>query len=352
METVTAAQGGLVAGFEAFEPAARFVSHRWSRPEGGGGQARVLGGGAVFAKVAVNVSAVSGDQVPESLASRHPGTEGRSFFATGLSLIAHAVNPYVPSFHANYRYFEVEGGKTWWFGGGADLTPNYGFEDDARHFHGVLQRQCAAYEPGLYDRLKRRCDDYFKLPHRDETRGVGGIFFDRLSGQGADHEPVAQAATANVAGAEVDDQDEVAGASPTDDRHVGGAAWRRDLAFVTSGLAALGEAYFPLVNRRRGTPYEQRQLDWQAHRRGRYVEFNLLYDRGTLFGLQTGGNVEAILASLPPTAAWSFSHAPEPGSEESRLTEFLRPRDWLGATPHGSSAAAGADPHTTIKEYR
>jgi len=325
VELVNGAQESIVAAFEGFEERARFTAHPWQRSGGGGGSARVLAGGDVFAKVAINVSAVSGGEVPASLAGQHPGIAGQPFFATGLSLIAHAVNPYVPSFHANYRYFEVAGGGTWWFGGGADLTPNYGFEEDARHFHSVLERQCAAYEPGLYRRLKRRCDEYFQLPHRGETRGIGGIFFDQLSS------PVEQQSGADG---------------------VDGPAWQRDFAFVASGLAALTEAYLPIVERRQATSYGERQRAWQAHRRGRYVEFNLLYDRGTLFGLQTGGNIEAILASLPPVAAWSFGHAAESDSEEAKLADFLRPREWLGdarpetALKAGSNAQANVDSNT------
>ncbi len=302
-ELVRAAQSAIAARFEELEERARFRPHAWERPAGGGGTALVLEGGETFAKVGVNVSAVHGAEVPASLAAVHPEAAGKPFFATGLSLIAHAVNPYVPSFHANYRYFEV--GEVWWFGGGADLTPNYGFEEDVRHFHAVLKAQCDARDPALYDELKRRCDEYFYLPHRRETRGVGGIFFDQLT-------TPRQASSAGAAGAP------------------GGPLWEADLAFVTRGLAAVPEAYLPLVARRRATPYGEREVAWQRLRRGRYVEFNLVYDRGTLFGLQTGGNIEAILVSLPPLAGWAFDHRPEPGSPEERLAEFLTPRDWLG----------------------
>lgn len=300
-ELMTAAQARITARFEAVEPAAAFRSHVWRRPEGGGGTAQVLAGGAVFAKVAVNVSAVHGEAVPASLAKQHPDTAGRPFFATGLSLIAHAVNPYVPSFHANFRYFEVADGGVWWFGGGADLTPCYGFEADARYFHGVLKQLCDSYSNELYSALKGRCDAYFYLPHRDEMRGIGGIFFDQL--------------TPPVTGGK--------------DAIPGGAGWQRDFSFVAAGLACIPETYLPIVERRRHTPYGARELSWQSHRRGRYVEFNLLYDRGTLFGLQSNGNIEAILASLPPQAAWTFDHRPEPDTPEARLTSFLRPRDWL-----------------------
>ncbi len=295
-------QRDLVRAFEAVDGGGRFTPHSWTREGGGGGTAMVLSGGNVFAKAAINVSAVWGEEVPGSLAAQHPEAAGLPFFATGLSLIAHAVNPYVPAFHANYRYFEV--GGLWWFGGGADLTPHYPFLEDVVHFHRTLKDQCDAREHGLYAALKRRCDDYFYLPHRGETRGVGGIFFDQLT-------PL--------------DQLEAAG----DDGRPGGPLWRADLAFAGHGLRAIRDAYLPIAERRATTGYGERELRWQSLRRGRYVEFNLVYDRGTLFGLQTRGNVEAILASLPPAAAWEFDVAPEPGTSEAELSEYLRPRDWL-----------------------
>ena len=276
----------------------------------------------------MNVSTVHGQAVPASLAKQHPGTVGRPYFATGLSLIAHAVNPYVPSFHANYRYFEVAEGAVWWFGGGADLTPSYGSEADARHFHGVLKRLCDGYSHDLYPILKRRCDDYFYLPHRHETRGIGGIFFDQLTTSGGST-AAAEAGRPEAAGNEGGSEDRGNVGKLAEDTNLGGPAWQRDFAFVAAGLEAITESYLPIVERRRHTAYGERQRSWQAHRRGRYVEFNLLYDRGTLFGLQTNGNIEAILASLPPEAAWSFDYQPEPSSEEARLAEFLRPRDWL-----------------------
>lgn len=296
------AQGELVAAFEDVDGEGRFTPHSWTRSAGGGGTAMVLEGGRIFAKTAINVSAVWGEEVPPSLAAQHPRAAGQPFFATGLSLISHAVNPYVPAFHANYRYFEV--GDLWWFGGGADLTPHYPFLEDVVHFHRTLKAQCDARSPSLYPRLKRTCDEYFYLPHRSETRGVGGIFFDQLT-------PLERL--------------EAAG----EDGRPGGPVWQADLAFVRSGLGAIGDAYLPLVEHRAQTRYGERELRWQRLRRGRYVEFNLVYDRGTLFGLQTRGNVEAILASLPPHAAWEFDHLPEPGSREAKLSDYLRPRDWL-----------------------
>src|SRR5690606_34314027 len=241
-DLVREAQASIVARFEALDGGARFRPHAWDRAGGGGGTAMVLEGGDTFAKVGINVSAVHGTEVPASLAAAHPEAAGKPFFATGLSLIAHAVNPYVPSFHANYRYFEV--GDLWWFGGGADLTPNYAFDEDVTHFHGVLKAQCDARDPALYDELKRRCDEYFYLPHRRETRGVGGIFFDQLT-------PPREAAAAGAAGVP------------------GGPLWEADLAFAASGLRAIPEAYLPLVARRRGTPYGERELAWQRLRRGR-----------------------------------------------------------------------------------
>ncbi|HEX7001486.1 MAG TPA: oxygen-dependent coproporphyrinogen oxidase [Trueperaceae bacterium] len=299
-------QESLTAAFEAADGTGRFEPHAWTRPAGGGGTAMVMADGSVFAKAAINVSAVWGDEVPPSLVARHPEAAGLPFFATGLSMIVHAQNPFVPAFHANYRYFEV--GDLWWFGGGADLTPHYAFHEDAVHFHRALKAQCDAREPGLYEELKRRCDDYFYLPHRGETRGVGGIFFDQLT-------PPDRLAQAGEEG------------------RPGGLLWEQDLAFARDGLRTIVGAYLPIVARRARTPFGERELRWQRLRRGRYVEFNLVHDRGTLFGLQTRGNVEAILASLPPLAAWEFDHKPEPGSREAQLSDYLKPRDWLSATP-------------------
>jgi coproporphyrinogen III oxidase len=293
-----AAQTKLTAAFEALDGKAAFRAHTWERPGGGGGTAKVLEGGRVLERGGINVSAVHGDAVPPSLAATHPGTEGRPFFATGLSMVLHPLNPYAPAFHANYRYFEVGHGEesgVWWFGGGADMTPNYPFEEDVVHFHRTLKAQCDRHDVGAYETLKRACDDYFFIRHRGEMRGVGGIFFDELSppGQGD---------------------------------------FERDFAFVADGLDTILEAYVPLLERRHATPYGERERRWQLLRRGRYVEFNLVYDRGTLFGLQTGGNIEAILMSMPPFAHWAFDYAPEPGSPEAAMLDFLKPRDWVAAS--------------------
>ena len=289
-------QQKLIAGFEAIDGGS-FAQETWERPGGGGGTARVLSDSAVFERAGVNVSVVHGDQVPPSLAAQHPGTAGKPFFATGVSMVLHPRNPYVPAFHANYRYFEVgeqgeRDAEVWWFGGGADMTPAYGFAEDARFFHQTLKGQCDRYDPALYSTLKATCDAYFTIRHRQEMRGIGGIFFDELS-------PVGQ------------------------------GDWEKDFAFVRQGIATILPSYLPIVEKRMAMPYGERERQWQLYRRGRYVEFNLVYDRGTLFGLQTGGNIEAILMSMPPLARWEFKYQPEAGSAEAALQEFLQPRDWL-----------------------
>jgi coproporphyrinogen III oxidase len=321
VELMLRAQDELVAGFEALEDAAagdangadlgagRFGNHTWTRPtgaaggdggpggegrSGGGGRARVIEGGLVFERGGVNVSAVRGDRVPPTLAAQHPGTDGLPWFATGVSLVLHPRNPYVPAFHANFRFFEMEGGPgMWWFGGGADLTPSYPFADDVRHFHATLAGWCAHHPQADYAAWKATCDAYFTVRHRGEMRGVGGVFFDELT-------------------------------PPTADGH----DFEADLACVADGAAALLPAYVPLVDRRRRTPFGDRERRWQAIRRGRYVEFNLVYDRGTLFGLQTGGHIEAILMSMPPVANWAFDHRPERGSPEDAALAYFQPRDW------------------------
>jgi coproporphyrinogen III oxidase len=287
-----AQQDQLVREFEAADGGAAFRQAPWCRPELGRGTARILERGRVFERAGVNVSYVHGDQVPDALAQTHPGVRGKPFVATGISTVLHPVNPYVPSFHANFRYFEVgQGAEAWWFGGGADLTPSYGFEEDAIHFHTTLMECCNRLDPRWYPVWKATCDRYFYLPHRGEMRGIGGIFFDRLSG--AD-----------------------------------GVTWQQALDFVSDAVGTLTQAYLPIVRRRSHMPYEERQRRWQLLRRGRYAEFNLLYDRGTRFGLQTRGNTEAILMSLPPQAGWAFEADPEPGSAESDTARFLQPLDW------------------------
>ena len=289
-------QAKLVAAFEKMDGEGRFAPHTWERPGGGGGRAMALSGGAVFEKAGVNVSAVQGDKVPPSLAAQHAGTADKPWFATGVSLVLHPQNPYVPAFHANYRYFEVgsedETSDIWWFGGGADMTPSYAFEEDIVHFHRTLKDQCDRHPQADYATFKKTCDAYFYIKHRHEMRGVGGIFFDELS-------PVGQ------------------------------GDWVADLTFQKDGINTILDAYLPIVKKRKDIPYGEREKQWQLYRRGRYAEFNLVYDRGTLFGLQTTGNIEAILMSMPPLARWAFDYRPEPGSDEARMLEYLQPRDWV-----------------------
>jgi coproporphyrinogen III oxidase len=277
-------QAAIVAGLEALD-GGRFRSDAWTRAEGGGGESRLLEGGALFERAGVNFSRVQGASLPPSATAARPQLAGRAYEAMGVSLVLHPRNPYCPTVHMNVRSFAA--GEVWWFGGGMDLTPYYGFEEDARHFHAACK---AAVGDARHAKFKRWCDEYFYLKHRQEPRGVGGIFFDDLN------EPDFETCFALV--------------RAVGDRFLG--------------------AYAPIVERRRAIPYGEREREFQAYRRGRYVEFNLVYDRGTLFGLQSGGRTEAILMSLPPRVAWRYDWKPEPGSPEATLyTDFLRPRDWV-----------------------
>ena len=303
VERMRSGQHALVSAFSAIDGVANFRDHTWQRPAGGGGTARVIEGGAVFERGGVNVSAVHGARVPASLAATHPGTDGMPFFATGISMVLHPTNPYVPAFHANFRYFEVGDGErphVWWFGGGLDLTPAYPAEDDVRHFHQTLADWCARFEQADYPTWKATCDAYFTVRHRGEMRGVGGVFFDEVRPPDAERSLAA------------------------DD-----AAFEADLALVSAGIDTILPAYAPLIERHRHDAFGERERRWQLLRRGRYVEFNLVYDRGTLFGLQTGGNIEAILMSMPPVANWAFDHQPQPGTVEAAALAYYQPRDWV-----------------------
>jgi coproporphyrinogen III oxidase len=282
-------QDRICAGLEALDGGARFREDSWDRPDGGGGRTRVMEEGALIERGGVNFSAVHGDQLPESASARRPDLAGQPFTATGVSLVLHPRNPYVPTVHMNVRYFDAE--AAWWFGGGADLTPHYGFAADAEHFHGTLKAACDRFDPDYYPRFKAWCDDYFTIKHRGEMRGVGGIFFDDLAD-----------------------------------------GWDHTFEFTQAVGNAFLDAFSPIAERRRASEYGERERDWQLVRRGRYVEFNLVYDRGTLFGLQSGGRTESILMSMPPYAAWRYDHHPEPGSPEADLVaNYLQPRDWVGA---------------------
>ena len=274
---------------------ARFHEDAWERPAGGGGRSRVLADGNVFEQAGVNFSHVFGDQLPATATDRRPELAGRAFQALGVSLVVHPRNPYVPTSHANVRFFLAEAPDTdsepiWWFGGGFDLTPFYPFDADCRHWHRVARDAVRPFGEDLYPRFKQWCDEYFYLPHRAEARGIGGLFFD--------------------------------------DYDRGGFA--QAFALLRAVGDAYLDAYLPIVEARRDTPWTERERQFQLYRRGRYVEFNLLHDRGTKFGIQSGGRTESILMSLPPLVRWTYGFQPEPGSPEARLTQdYLVARDWL-----------------------
>lgn len=275
------------------EPSAGFVEDAWERAEGGGGKSRVLQGGTVLERAGVNFSEVQGERLPASATASRPELAGRGFLALGVSLVIHPRNPYVPTSHANVRFFLAEKAgaePVWWFGGGLDLTPYYPFLEDVRHWHRLSKAACDPFGAKVYARYKAWCDQYFFLRHRSEPRGVGGLFFDDLNAGGFEQ---AFALTRSVG-----------------DHYL--------------------PAYLPILQRRKNLPYGERERAFQKYRRGRYVEFNLVYDRGTLFGLQSGGRTESILMSLPPEVSWRYDWHPEPGSPEAELYErYLQPRDWL-----------------------
>ncbi|MGA9470060.1 MAG: oxygen-dependent coproporphyrinogen oxidase [Candidatus Macondimonas sp.] len=286
-------QARLCAAVEGIEDGARFREDCWTRPEGGGGQTRVLSEGAVMEQAGINFSHVLGGQLPPSATAQRPELAGCAFQALGVSLVFHPRNPHVPTTHANVRLFVAErpdAASIWWFGGGFDLTPYYPVHEDVLHWHRTARAACADYAPDAYDRFKRACDRYFYLPHRAETRGVGGLFFDDLNESG----------------------------------------FERCFALLRQVGDHFWPAYSPILARRKDTPYGERERAFQLYRRGRYVEFNLVYDRGTLFGLQSGGRTESILMSLPPLARWTYDWHADPDSPEAVLTrDYLRPRDWL-----------------------
>ncbi len=282
-------QDEICAGLETLDGEATFHQDLWEREGGGGGRTRVITDGRVFEKGGVNFSSVHG-VMPEKLAARMMEGEDRTFFATGVSLVIHPRSPMIPTVHANFRYLEQ--GSSAWFGGGADLTPYYPYPEDAVHFHTTLRAACDEHSPDYYPRFKKWCDEYFFLPHRNETRGMGGIFFDYLKGENGNLDPV--------------------------------------FNFVQSAGRAFLPAYLPIVERRQHEAFGERERDFQLVRRGRYVEFNLVYDRGTVFGLETRGRTESILMSLPPLAKWVYDHRPEPGSREAEAMAMFRPQDWLG----------------------
>ncbi|KMQ72877.1 oxygen-dependent coproporphyrinogen oxidase [Marinobacter subterrani] len=286
-------QERICSRLEAVDGGAAFIQDAWDRPEGGGGVSRVITEGRVFEKGGVNFSHVMGDTMPASATAHRPHLAGAPWEAMGVSLVIHPNNPYVPTSHANVRFFIARPQNSepvYWFGGGYDLTPYYGFEEDCVHWHRTARAACEPFGEGTYQRFRHWCDDYFYLKHRDEPRGVGGLFFD--------------------------------------DHNTGD--FGQDFGLMQAVGDSYIEAYEPIVRRRMDLPYGDRERDFQLYRRGRYVEFNLVYDRGTLFGLQSGGRTESILMSLPPLVRWDYNRTAEPGSDEARLTEFfLTGRDWL-----------------------
>ncbi|MEH2280074.1 MAG: oxygen-dependent coproporphyrinogen oxidase [Nostoc sp.] len=295
-----------------------FLEDSWERPEGGGGRSRVLREGAIFEQAGVNFSEVQGSHLPPSILTQRPEAAGHGFYATGTSMVLHPRNPYVPTVHLNYRYFEA--GPVWWFGGGLDLTPYYPFAEDAAHLHKTLKQACDQHHPEYYPVFKQWCDEYFYLKHRDETRGVGGLFFDYQDGQGALYRGPNPNGEAAIYSNQV-------GTPATRN-------WEDLFGFVQDCGKAFLPAYVPIVKRRHGIEYGDRQRNFQLYRRGRYVEFNLVYDRGTIFGLQTNGRTESILMSLPPLVRWEYGYQPEPNSPEAELYEtFLKPQDWINWTP-------------------
>jgi coproporphyrinogen III oxidase len=295
---LTGLQQRIVARLEALD-GIDFRRDPWTRPEGGGGLSCVIEEGRLFERGGVNFSRVAGSRLPASASASRPELAGRSFQAMGISLVLHPRNPYVPTVHMNVRFFVAErrdAEPVWWFGGGMDLTPYYGFEADAAHFHRTCRLALAAFGLDYHARFKSWCDQYFHLKHRNEPRGVGGIFFDDLCAPG----------------------------------------FEQSFALVRSVGDHFLHAYVPIVERRRGAAYGSRERDFQAYRRGRYVEFNLVYDRGTLFGLQSGGRTESILMSLPPNVKWRYDWQPQPGTAEARLYDvFLKPRDWAALPDDG-----------------
>lgn len=296
LETVKAfllqLQDNICQGLEAADGNAQFVEDAWERAEGGGGRTRVIRNGDVIEKGGVNYSHVFGASMPASATAHRPELAGRSFHACGVSLVIHPKNPNIPTSHANVRFFiaEKEGEEPiWWFGGGFDLTPFYPVLEDVKHWHQVAKDLCAPFGDAVYGDYKKWCDEYFYLKHRDETRGVGGLFFDDLNQWG----------------------------------------FEKSFAFMQAVGNGFLDAYLPIIEKRKNTPYSEQERQFQLYRRGRYVEFNLVWDRGTLFGLQTGGRTESILMSMPPLARWEYDFQPDPGSKEAELYNYLTPKNWL-----------------------
>jgi coproporphyrinogen III oxidase len=292
VEFLKSLQDQICSALEVADGSGKFIEDNWQRAEGGGGRTRVLTNGSVIEQGGVNFSVVSGDKLPPSATAHRPELAGRKWQACGVSLVIHPKNPFIPTSHANIRFFiaEKEGeAPVWWFGGGIDLTPFYPFKEDVVHWHQTAKDICEPFGDDVYPKYKKWCDEYFHLKHRNETRGVGGLFFDDLN------------------------------------------KWEFDKCFDYMKAVGKGflDAYIPLIEKRKATPFDDNHRQFQLYRRGRYVEFNLVFDRGTLFGLQSGGRTESILMSMPPLARWEYNFQPEVGSPEAALQDYLVPQDWL-----------------------
>ena len=292
VEFLKSLQDQICSALELADGSGKFTEDNWQRPEGGGGRSRVLTNGSVIEQGGVNFSVVSGDKLPPSATAHRPELAGRQWQACGVSLVIHPKNPFIPTSHANVRFFiaEKEGEEpVWWFGGGIDLTPFYPFKEDVVYWHQTAKDICQPFGDDVYPKYKKWCDEYFHLKHRNETRGVGGLFFDDLN------------------------------------------KWEFDKCFDYMKAVGKGflDAYIPLMEKRKAMPFDDNHRQFQLYRRGRYVEFNLVFDRGTLFGLQSGGRTESILMSMPPLARWEYNFQPEAGSPEAALQDYLVPQDWL-----------------------
>ncbi len=327
-QLVLSIQEEISAGLERLDGEATFMEESWERPEGGGGRSRVMREGRVFEQAGINFSEVHGKELPPSILNHRPEAKGHPWFATGTSMVLHPRNPYLPTTHLNYRYFEA--GPVWWFGGGADLTPFYPYLEDARHFHREHKKACDSVSSDFYKVFKPWCDEYFYLKHRDENRGIGGIFYDYQDSSGIlykGQDPNGPAAAISKELAQ----------KPR--------SWEQFFSLAQACGKAFLPSYVPIVEKRQHQAYEDRERQFQLYRRGRYAEFNLVWDRGTIFGLQTNGRTESILMSLPPLTRWEYGYKPDAGSREALLTDiFTKPQNWF----EDSSLDEHCRPHQAI----
>ncbi len=306
-------QDDICKSLEAIDGEGLFQEESWERPEGGGGRSRVMQDGKVFEQGGVNFSEVQGEELPPSILNQRPEAKGHNWFATGTSMVLHPLNPYIPTVHLNYRYFEA--GPVWWFGGGADLTPYYPYLKDTKHFHQTHKNACDSINPLLHKVFKPWCDEYFFLKHRNESRGVGGIFFDYQDGSGYLYKGQNPKGLAAITSNKIGENN---------------LDWEDLFSLAQACGQAFLPAYLPIIEKRQNNSFGDRERNFQLYRRGRYVEFNLVWDRGTIFGLQTNGRTESILMSLPPVARWEYGFKATPGSREALLTDvFTKPQEWF-----------------------